>query len=203
MSFCPFLREKCPKDDCMMWRDEECLVASFLQGVSQQAETSAAVSSEDSIIGVHSAGAVPEWLKEISAEELAEELIEFKNKEYPELNHYLLGRISSFYLANKGVSDLYSFPEMSMKMSKAQFIAEEKLRKEEERVKKEQLGKEKEELPSLVSQCVDWAKNNGLARLTVADVDTYLIEKDLEILQETKRALYAMANVRMKSKSQS
>jgi hypothetical protein len=66
--------------------------------------------------------------------------------------------------------------------------------------RKERLGKEKEEFPSLVSQCVDWARINGLKRLTLSDLDTYILEKDLDILQETKRALYSMANLKLKSK---
>ena len=38
-----------------------------------------------------------------------------------------------------------------------------------------------------------------LRRLTLADVDTYVLEKDLDIVKETKRALYSMANLRLKT----
>jgi hypothetical protein len=93
-------------------------------------------------------------------------------------------------------------PEIRVKVEKAELLAERKKRIEEEAQRKERLGKEKEELSSLVSQCVDWARINGLKRLTSADVDTYILEKDLDLLQETKRAMYAMANVKLKSGKQ-
>jgi hypothetical protein len=65
--------------------------------------------------------------------------------------------------------------------------------------KKRRLTEEKEELPSLVSQCVDWARVNSLKRLTLADVDTFVMEKELDLLNEIKRAMYAMTNVKLKS----
>jgi hypothetical protein len=46
---------------------------------------------------------------------------------------------------------------------------------------------------------VDYARINGLKKLTRADVDTYILEKDLDILQETERAIYAMANFKLKT----
>jgi hypothetical protein len=78
-------------------------------------------------------------------------------------------------------------------------LAEREIRRDEENQRKEQLKKEKEELPSLVSQCVDFARMNNLKRLTLSDVDTFVMEKDLDVMHETKRAIYAMANVKLKS----
>ena len=68
---------------------------------------------------------------------------------------------------------------------------------EEETVK---IEKEKEEHPSLVSHCVDWARTHGLKRLTLGDIDAYILERNLDIQKETRRALYAMANIELKSK---
>jgi hypothetical protein len=78
-------------------------------------------------------------------------------------------------------------------------LAEREIRRDEENQRKERLKKEKEELPSLVSQCVDFARMNNLKRLTLSDVDTFVMEKDLDVMHETKRAIYAMANVKLKS----
>jgi hypothetical protein len=78
-------------------------------------------------------------------------------------------------------------------------LAEREIRRDEENQRKERLKKEKEELPSLVSQCVDFARMNNLKRLTLSDVDTFVMEKDLDLMHETKRAIYAMANVKLKS----
>jgi hypothetical protein len=78
-------------------------------------------------------------------------------------------------------------------------LAEREIRRDEENQRKERLKKEKEELPSLVSQCVEFARMNNLKRLTLSDVDTFVMEKDLDVMHETKRAIYAMANVKLKS----
>jgi len=80
-------------------------------------------------------------------------------------------------------------------------LAQKQFDAEREVKNKEQLEKEKTELPSLVSSCVDWAKDHGLKRVTQADVDAFLLDKNIELLPQTKRSLYAMANVAIKSKS--
>jgi len=40
----------------------------------------------------------------------------------------------------------------------------------------------------------------GLWRLTLADVDAYIVERNIDILKETRRAIYATANVKLKSR---
>jgi len=59
---------------------------------------------------------------------------------------------------------------------------------------------EKRDLPSLIDNCMDWAKSNSFTRLTKADIDSFLIEKQLQITDETKRMLYSMTNTKLKSK---
>jgi len=65
---------------------------------------------------------------------------------------------------------------------------------------KEKIMIEREELPSLVDQCVDWARVNGLRSVTKADIETYLLENNLDIMKETQRSLYAMTNTKLKIK---
>jgi hypothetical protein len=36
-------------------------------------------------------------------------------------------------------------------------------------------------------------------KLRVSDVDSFITEKDLDLMDETKRAIYANANVKLKS----
>jgi len=64
----------------------------------------------------------------------------------------------------------------------------------------ERLKTERDGLSSLVDQCLDWARANGLTRLTKADCDTFLLEFELDILKETKNSLYSISNTRLKSK---
>lgn len=75
----------------------------------------------------------------------------------------------------------------------------ESVDKERESKEKEQTEKEKTMLPSLVKDCVDWARKKGMKKLTVADVDAFLAEKELELLYKTNRVLYAMVNVELKA----
>jgi hypothetical protein len=188
-----------------MWKDEKCLIVSFLGQVSEGVESpeeEVVSSSEASLPSRFSLGReeaeVPKWLKRITPEEIAVEILEFKEREFPE-GHVNFHTISRFYWSNKGIEKFLMPTEIEMKISKAELMAEREMLRKEETQKKERLGREKEELPSLVSQCVDWARLKGLRRLTLADVDTYALEKDLDIVKETKRSLYAIANLKLKS----
>jgi hypothetical protein len=138
---------------------------------------------------------VPKWLKTSTPEELAEEMVEFAKKEFPE--EATFGYRSAFrhFWESKGVHEFLMSSDAQMKIERANYLAERQIAKE----KKNRLAEEKEELHSLVSQCVDWARIHSLKRLTLADVDTFVMEKELDILNETKRATYAMANVKLKS----
>jgi hypothetical protein len=167
-----------------MFRNEECLVVSFLQGVSAE-------ETEEEII-------VPKWILTKTPEELSKEIFEFRQKELPEeMNFYT---ISESFWESKGVEKSSMPLEVRMKMDRVDSITEEQIDKEKEAKIKQQWEKEKEELPSLVNKCVDWARNNGVKRLTLADVDTYIIINSLDILDVTRRALYAMVNVKLRSK---
>jgi hypothetical protein len=90
-------------------------------------------------------------------------------------------------------------PEIQLKIERANYLAERQIEQEEDAKKKRRLAEEKEELPSLVSQCLDWARLNGLKRLTLSDIDTFIMEKDLNLLHETKRAMYSMVNLKLKT----
>ena len=79
-------------------------------------------------------------------------------------------------------------------------LAQRQLENEREIKEREQLEREKAELPSLINSCIDWAREHGLKRVTKADIEAFLLEKNIEILPQTQRALYAMVNVQLKSK---
>jgi len=206
-TFCPFFKETCRGNECVMFRNEECLIVSFLERISEGIPLpEESVSSSEENLGrggliLHREEAeVPEWIKKRTPEELAVEMLEFKKKEFSEDEKLSFHTLSRFFWASKGVERFFMPSEFQLKIERANFLAEREIAREAEAQKKRRLEEEKEELPSLVSQCVDWARINGLKRLTLADIDTYIMEKDLDILNETKRALYAMANVKLKSK---
>jgi hypothetical protein len=203
-NLCPFFKDSCHQNECMMWRNDNCLFVAFLQNISQQdSEEVTTVISDDAEVTLQSGdrGKVPSWLNDTTVEEIVEQMTELRNKEFPDMDYYNFSRAIEYYWSSKGVQRFFLPPEMSAKVAKVELVVRDKWRKEWEQQRKEQMSKEKEELPSLVCKCVDWARVNGLTRLTVADVDSYIIEKNLEVLPETKRAIYATANLKLKSKA--
>jgi len=144
---------------------------------------------------------VPSEIKFATAEELAAKLIDFAKKEFPDDKRIYIRSVSQLFWGQKNISKWDMPPEIQLKIEKTEILAQKQMDAEREVKEKEQLEKEKTELHSLVSSCVDWAKDHGLKRITQADVDAFLLEKNIEILPQTKRALYAMANVAIKSKS--
>lgn len=208
-SLCPFFKENCKGDECIMWRNENCVIALFLERASEVSEQtkeediSIEEPEENMRTGsiMHSEGDTPECLKDVTPEELAVEMIEFAKKEYPEEE----GRrgfytVSRFFWETKGVSRFFLSSEAQLKVDKANFMAEKEITKQEEAKKRQQLEKERGELPSLASQCVDWARMKGLKRLALTDIDAFLFDKEISILKETKRVLFSMANSELKSK---
>jgi hypothetical protein len=186
-----------------MFKNEVCLIVSFLEHVSEEIpeEASEEEGIERSGLILHREEAeVPDWIKKRTPEELAIEILEFKKKEFPEDEEVSFHTVSNFFWKSKGVESYLMPSEAQLKIGRAEFLAEREITKKEETQKKKRLMEEKEELPSLVSQIIDWARINGLKRVTLSDIDTYILEKDLDILYETKRALYAMANLKLKSK---
>jgi len=199
-TFCPFFKETCKGNECVMWRDEACLIVSFLQIASEGVPSPEQI-METSRIEIHREEAeVPDWIKTRTAEELAVEILEFKKKEFPEDEYLGLHTISNLFWEKKGIEHYQMPSEIRLKINRANILARTQIHREAEKQKKEQMQKEKEELPSLVSHCIDWARTNGVIRLTLADIDAYIFERNLDILKETRRALYAMANVQLKSK---
>jgi len=206
-TLCPFFKENCHGNECVMWRNEECVLVSFLQHMSEGVELpeEGIPSSEE---GMARSGTIlngeekeaPKWLKTSTPEEIAVEILDFKKQEFPEEDYFGFHSISHYYWSSKGIEKFCMPPEIQIKMEKAEMLADREIRKDEENQRKERLEKEKEELPSLVSQCVDFARMNGLKRLTLSDVDSFIMDKDLDLMHETKRAVYAKANVILKSR---
>jgi len=103
------------------------------------------------------------------------------------------------FLESKNLIERWNLPpEISIKLQKAEVLAKQRLQKKKEEERRARLEKEKQELPSLVSRCVDWAVTHALKRVTHADIDVFILENNLDMLPETKRALYSMTNFKMK-----
>jgi len=206
-SFCPFFNDQCHGNECVMWRNESCLIVSMLdliiEGSSEKPQDELLTEEERMPISTHHSiyEETPECLKDATPEELALEMIEFGKKEFPdEEGRSGFYRTSHFFWESKGVSRFSLSPKDRLKMERANFLADKEITKQEAEQKRQKLEQEKEELPSLVSQCVDWARMKGLKRLTLTDIDAFLFDKELSVMKETKRVMQSLVNSQLKSK---
>jgi len=205
-TFCPFFKEKCKGNECVMWKDEKCLIIAFMENLAQPPEEEHEEELGDRMpVVIEPTGLVekevPDEIKSATPEELAAELIAFAKKEFPDKERvFIRGDVGRLFWGSKNVERWSAPADIRLKMEKAEMLAQRQLESEQEIKMKEQLEQEKTELPSLVNLCVDWAKKQGFKRVTQSDVDAFLLEKNMEILPQTKRSLYAMANVAIKSK---
>lgn len=205
MSFCPFINEVCKGNQCMMWSDEACLIANYLQQMQGMVEP---VGPNDKSMRIpfeidyrRQEPSIPDEIKQLSAESLAAEYIEFLETEFPDSELTPYGQYFSLFLEAKNVPSRWGLPpDIQIKVRKAEMLARDEIQKRLEEIKKQRYESEKQELPSLISRCVDWAVTHGLKKVTHADVDAFLLEGEIDILTETKRALYSMANLQLKSK---
>jgi len=200
-TLCPFFREDCKGNECVMWKDEKCLIATFMENFIRPS----AEEIERNVPSVYmdeelSGKKIPDEIKSASPEELAAELISFAKKEFPSEEKIGIRNISQLFWGSKNVERWSTPADIQLKIEKAEILAQKQLDNEREMKEKEQLEKERAELPSLINSCIDWAREHGLKRVTQSDIEAFLMEKNLEILQQTQRSLYAQANVQLKSK---
>lgn len=175
-------------------------VLEWYQKAREEYEREQALAKEEEAL-VPEEPEVPTEIKLATPEELATNIIDFAKKEFPDDKEINIGRISSMFWTSKGLSRFGETPEIQLKIEKADMLARRQIDKEREIKHKEQIEKEKTGLPSLISSCVDWANDKGLKSVAQADIDAFLLEKGLEVLPETKRSIWTMAKVQMKSKS--
>jgi hypothetical protein len=196
-TYCPFIRETC--------KGNECIIVTLLGGLREKEEEEGEAAPRYEAPTERALAAfdrqereTPDWIKSATAEELAAEILDFRKREFPEDEHVTFHTAYRLFLNSKGIQEFMIPPDAQLKMERAVYLAHRETRREAEIEMKRRLEEEKEELPSLVGKCVDWAKANGLRRLTLADVDTFMLESDLKLMPETRRALYSMANSKLK-----
>ena len=71
-TFCPFFKENCKGNECAMFKNEECLIVSFLEHVSEEIPEQASEEEgiERSGLILHREEAeVPDWIKNVKEKE--------------------------------------------------------------------------------------------------------------------------------------
>lgn len=199
-SFCPLIGDECRGQKCMMWKTQSCLIVDL---VRNYAELGSRPSLNKLDWPVESQ--VSEKIKLATAEELANELVSFIKKEFP-LDMTQPDRMTligaDIFWESQGMDpySLFDYPgEIGTKFDKANALALEQLKSEQKVIIVERLEREKADLPSLVKTCADWARDRALKSIINADIDTFCLESNIEILEQTKRSLKAMTNTALHS----
>jgi len=183
-----------------MCKDEKCLIVGFLLHF-QPAEWEEF--DEDTFEKEQNIGkefTVPQWLRDASSEDLAKEMLRFRDIEFPK-EKVSLYYLSSLFWSKKGIDNTFGLPpEIGIKIEQADKAVREQLQKEEVDKKRARLTSENEALPSLVSQCVEWAIGNGMKRISLPDVGTFVLQNNIDILKDTKKALYLKVNAQLRNR---
>jgi len=135
-------------------------------------------------------GKVASDFAEKSEEELANELVEFMKKEFPGEEQRISYRATGLFWQSKGV-ETHAFPrdpKVELKVEKVERLTRLKLEQETQK-------REKEVVPKLVDECVKWAKENGLRKVTKANVDYFLTERNQTLSKLSRDAIYNKVNL--------
>jgi hypothetical protein len=218
-SFCPIIKEACKQNECVFWDASCLLIQSRSNAVVLQKENKVnnSTSSQRKVkldmraialeinkeMEEEAEAAVPDGIKNCSIEELAEEILVYakENVEDSEDREYLVYDMIRDYWTEKGVNR-YDFPlYILQKLDKAEALASRQWKIEVVTIQKNRLNQERARLPQIIEDCVKWAKENNIKNLKKGDVNAFLLDKDIKILQSTKDILYSKANALMNSET--
>jgi len=199
MSFCPFIKEVCKENICMMWSNDICLVANYLKEVQE-------IPSEIEFDGLpieiepRSKKEVPTWLQLSTPQEIIEEYFKFINAEFPESERPQYN-VFELFLQTKGLENIWSLPaEVSLKIRKTRALLQIEQEKRRERDRQLRIEKEKTQVEYFALQFVDWMQENSIDKIYKKEVSRFAQEKGLDLLWETHDAIFNKAKVELDAK---
>jgi len=135
---------------------------------------------------------IPDDIRKKSDKELADELVAFVLREFPDEPDRILFRASRLFWESKGLPDYWHVareePKIGLKLKKAESLAQFKLKQETQK-------KERQLVPKLVEECVTWARENQMKRVNKTDVDSFLTEKEFTLSKSSKGIIYSQVNI--------
>ncbi len=209
--FCPLAAHDCRVHRCVMWNDESCAFAQYFQLVvatlkqkeaQESRQMEEALRRRSEMERQEKDFEVPKEFLAASVEELAQELYELAKQHRIESDTTgpVIHRVLSLFWERKGVDDYRMPQEIRLKKSKvaeyAQYLRSEDRDKERENA----LTQERDALPELVTECVEWARSKSMRRVTKADLEIYMLDSGIELQPETTRMLYLQVNQKLGSR---
>jgi hypothetical protein len=135
---------------------------------------------------------IPDDIRKKTEKELADELVAFVLKEFPDELDRMSFRASRLFWESKGLPDSWHLgredPKIGLKLEKAESLAQFKLKQETQK-------REKQLVPKLVEECVNWAKENQMKRANKTNVDSFLAEKELTLSKSSRDIIYSKVNI--------
>jgi len=135
-------------------------------------------------------------IEEKTVEELSQEMIKYCKEEFPEVFEdvkNIRNMQESFWL-EMGIENIYGLdPKLRLKIGKVN----EKVERE---ILEEKKKKEQEILPKLVEECVEWARELGLNKVTKTNIHAFLDEKGISLTSPSKESLFVRVNNLLKTK---
>ena len=133
-------------------------------------------------------------LTNTTEDELADEILEHFTNRFGHLegSYQRWSRSIDILFQEKDVENIYLLPSMlRYKVEAAKELAREKF--EEER-----FNREREIIPQVVSECAGWAEEKGLRRLTRANLEYFLLEKNHQFSKNMVNMVYNEVNINLK-----
>jgi hypothetical protein len=137
-----------------------------------------------------------------SNEDLSRELATYAKKKAGRENGqgvYVQSAAHTFW-RNKGLGYRTESLELDQRKDEIERLAQELIDKDFHEYRDKRLEAEKNELPKLIQDCADWARSTGRYNVTIKDVKYFLLEKKIDILEATERALYLSTNNELKTR---
>ena len=123
-------------------------------------------------------------------EVIAEEVIKFAREKLA--GGPVSPRVLDMFWESKGVKRYTAPANVRLKVEQVEAIAKQKLNEE-------LLAREKEELPQLTNDCMKWAQENKLAKVTKANIDYFVTSKGIQLSKLSRDALYNEVNFKLKN----
>lgn len=135
---------------------------------------------------------IPDDIRKKTEKELADELVAFVLKEFPDELDRMSFRASRLFWESKGLPDYWHLgredPKIGLKVEKAESLAQFKLKQETQK-------REKQLVPKLVEECVNWAKENQLKKVNKTNLNSFLAEKELTLSKLSRDIIYSKVNI--------
>ena len=140
-------------------------------------------------------------VKNLSDEKLAMELFNFaKEREIPSSSRIQIYPHLTEFWTQYRCGWFTGDSEVQLKKERVNKLAEVMAKEVKDRLIKEQVEIESKMLPELIIDIVNWASDNGISKLINQDIDTFMLDRSLQLHPSTTRSLKLKANHELRVK---